>query len=146
MILDVVVGARPNFMKAAALFAIADQYPRLTLRLVHTGPHYDDNMSQVFLRDLELPEPVCHLGVGSGSHAKQTASIMVGYEEWVRSFRPDMTILVGDVNSTVACALVAAKEDIRIAHVEAGLRSFDRTMPEEINRVLTDGISDLMFV
>jgi UDP-N-acetylglucosamine 2-epimerase (non-hydrolysing) len=145
-IIDVIAGARPNFMKAAALFAVADQYPTMTLRLIHTGQHYDANMSEVFLRDLELPEPVCHLEVGSGSHAKQTAAIMTGYEQWIQSNRPHLTVVVGDVNSTVACALVAAKEGVRVAHVEAGLRSFDRTMPEEINRVLTDSISAMMFV
>lgn len=145
MIIDVIAGARPNFMKAAALFAVAHQYPTLTLRLVHTGQHYDANMSDVFFRDLELPEPIRHLGVGSGSHAEQTAAIMLGYEAWVKENRPDLVVVVGDVNSTVACALVAAKENIRVAHVEAGLRSFDLTMPEEINRIVTDSLSSLMF-
>lgn len=145
MILDVIAGARPNFMKIAALFAVAQDFPALELRFVHTGQHYDAAMSDVFLRELGLPEPACHLGVGSGSHAVQTAEIMKRYEEWVRNQRPDWTIVVGDVNSTIACTLVAAKEGIRVAHVEAGLRSFDRTMPEEINRILTDSISDLLF-
>lgn len=146
MIVDVIAGARPNFMKIAALFAVAGDFPSLTLRFVHTGQHYDYKMSEVFVQELGLPEPDCHLGVGSGSHAYQTADIMKGYEDWVKASRPDMCVVVGDVNSTVACTLVAAKAGITIAHVEAGLRSFDRTMPEEINRVLTDSISDLMFV
>lgn len=145
MILDVIAGARPNFMKIAALFAVAPDFPDLRLRFVHTGQHYDAAMSDVFLRELGLPEPACHLGVGSGSHAVQTAEIMKRYEEWVRERRPDWTVVVGDVNSTIACALVAAKEGIRVGHVEAGLRSLDRSMPEEINRVLTDSISDLLF-
>lgn len=146
MLVDVIAGARPNFMKAAALFAVANQYPPLILRLVHTGQHYDANMSDVFFRDLELPEPIRHLGAGSGSHAEQTATIMVGYEAWVKENHPDLVVVVGDVNSTAACALVAAKENIRVAHVEAGLRSFDLTMPEEINRIVTDSLSSLMFV
>jgi len=145
MLIDIIAGARPNFMKVAALFAIADQYPQLTLRLVHTGQHYDANMSDIFFRDLNLPEPVHHLGVGSSSHAQQTAAIMIGYETWVKANPPQMVVVVGDVNSTVACALVAAKEGIPIAHVEAGLRSFDLTMPEEINRIVTDSLSSLMF-
>lgn len=145
MILDVIAGARPNFMKIAALFAAASDFPDLQLRFIHTGQHYDAAMSDVFLSELGLPEPACHLGVGSGSHAVQTAEIMKRYEEWIRQHRPDWTVVVGDVNSTIACAIVAAKEGVRIAHVEAGLRSFDRTMPEEINRILTDSISDLLF-
>ncbi len=145
MIIDVIAGARPNFMKVAALFAVRDRYPELTLRLIHTGQHYDANMSDVFFEELGLPTPDQHLGVGSGSHSTQTAAIMTSYEACIRAVRPHMIVVVGDVNSTIACALVAAKEGIRVSHVEAGLRSFDRTMPEEINRVLTDSISDLMF-
>jgi UDP-N-acetylglucosamine 2-epimerase (non-hydrolysing) len=133
-------------MKVAALFTVAIDFPDLQLRLIHTGQHYDFNMSDVFMQQLGLPEPACHLGVGSGSHAAQTAEIMKGYENWIKAQRPDMCVVVGDVNSTIACALVAAKEEIKVAHVEAGLRSFDRTMPEEINRVLTDSISDVLFV
>jgi UDP-N-acetylglucosamine 2-epimerase (non-hydrolysing) len=144
--IDVIVGARPNFMKAAALFAVMDKFPFLKLRLIHTGQHYDAVMSDVFLKEFGLPKPVCHLGVGSGSHAEQTAEVMKGYEGWVQSNRPDMCIVVGDVNSTIACALVAAKSAIKVVHVEAGLRSFDKNMPEEINRILTDRISDLLFV
>jgi len=146
MIIDVIAGARPNFMKVAALFAVADQFPNIELRLIHTGQHYDANMSDVFFSDLGLPKPIRHLDVGSGSHATQTADVMTRYEQWVMETRPDLTLVVGDVNSTVACAIVAAKLHIPVAHVEAGLRSFDRTMPEEINRVLTDSISDFLFV
>ncbi len=145
-IIDIVAGARPNFMKVAALFAVAEKFPSLSLRLVHTGQHYDEAMSDVFFRDLGLPEPSCHLGVGSDSHAVQTAEIMKGYEAWINRSQPDICLVVGDVNSTLACSLVAAKFNIQVAHVEAGLRSFDRTMPEEINRVITDSISDFMFV
>jgi len=146
MIVDLITGARPNFMKVAALFAVAKQFPALTLRLIHTGQHADPNMSDVFLQELGLPEPACRLNVGGGSHAIQTAGIMIGYETWLSNHPADMAVLVGDVNSTVACALVAAKEGVKVAHVEAGLRSFDRRMPEEINRILTDSLSDLMFV
>lgn len=144
MQIDVIAGARPNFMKIAALYAVADEFPSLNLRFVHTGQHYDIKMSEIFLQELGLPEPACNLGVGSASHAVQTGDIMKGYEEWVNSNRPDWCVVVGDVNSTVACAMVAAKSGVSVAHVEAGLRSNDRTMPEEINRVLTDSISDLM--
>lgn len=145
-VIDLIVGARPNFMKAAALFAVVPQFPTLEIKLVHTGQHYDASMSDVFFNDLGLPDPACHLGVGSGSHAVQTARIMEGYEKWVVEHRPDLCMVVGDVNSTVACTLVAAKEHIPVAHVEAGLRSFDRGMPEEVNRVITDSISDMLFV
>ncbi len=146
MIIDMIAGARPNFMKIAALYAVAHEFPSLKLRFVHTGQHYDFKMSDIFLQQLGLPEPDCHLGVGSGTHAVQTAEIMKGYEGWVQQSHPDAMVVVGDVNSTVACALVAAKEGVPVAHVEAGLRSFDRTMPEEINRILTDSISDWLFV
>jgi UDP-N-acetylglucosamine 2-epimerase (non-hydrolysing) len=146
MLIDVIAGARPNFMKIAALYAVAHDFPGLKLRFVHTGQHYDFKMSDVILQQLGLPEPDCHLGVGSGTHAYQTAEIMKGYEGWVQQSKPDICVVVGDVNSTVACTLVAAKEGIAIAHVEAGLRSFDRTMPEEVNRILTDSLSDWMFV
>jgi len=146
IIVDVIVGARPNFMKAAALFAAAPDHPALALRLVHTGQHYDPAMSDVFLNELGLPNPACHLGVGSNRHAVQTADIMTGYDAWIQKRRPQVCLVVGDVNSTAACALTAVKEGILTAHVEAGLRSFDRSMPEEINRVLTDSISDLLFV
>lgn len=144
--IDIIVGARPNFMKVAALFAIADEFPSIELRLIHTGQHYDEAMSGVFLKELGLPEPVCNLGVGSSSHATQTAQIMIGYEQWVNKSRPEVCLVVGDVNSSIACALVAAKMQILVAHVEAGLRSFDRTMPEELNRIVTDSLSDFLFV
>ena len=162
-----VVGARPNFMKAAPLVAAIDrrnqcEHPRgpdvrsaATIRhiLVHTGQHYGQFMSDSFFADLDLPAPEIYLGVGSGSHAVQTAEIMRKFEEVVLQERPDVLVVVGDVNSTLACALVGAKSVFEdsgkrpfIAHVEAGLRSFDRTMPEEINRILTDQVSDLLFV
>ena len=141
-----VVGARPNFMKVAPLHFAFQKYPSVTHRIVHTGQHYDDNMSKVFFDDLELPRPDVYLGVGSGSHAAQTAKVMVEFEKIVLSEKPDLVIVVGDVNSTVACALVCSKLLIPVAHVEAGLRSFDRSMPEEINRILTDSISEYLFV
>ena len=126
-----VVGARPNFMKAAPVMREMAKYPQeFGQLLVHTGQHYDDNMSKVFFEDLELPQPDIYLGVGSGSHAQQTARIMLAFEPVLLDHWPDWVIVVGDVNSTVACALTAAKSGIRVAHVEAGLRSFDRTMPE----------------
>ena len=112
--------------------------------LVHTGQHYDATMSQVFFDELDLPRPDINLDVGSGSHAEQTAQIMLRFEPVIRKYQPDWVVVPGDVNSTLACALVACKLGIKIAHVEAGLRSFDRTMPEEINRVLTDSIADLL--
>lgn len=144
--IDIIAGARPNFMKVSALFAVKDQFPELNLRLIHTGQHYDPLMSTVFLEEFGLPKPVCNLEVGSASHAIQTAEIMRAYEQWILDNKPDLCVVVGDVNSTIACALTVAKFGISIAHVEAGLRSFDRTMPEEINRILTDSISDLLFV
>ncbi|MGE3180964.1 MAG: non-hydrolyzing UDP-N-acetylglucosamine 2-epimerase [Phycisphaerae bacterium] len=122
------------------------QFPKIEPLLVHTGQHYDEKMSDLFFRQLEIPEPDLNLEVGSGSHAKQTAEIMTRFEKVVDDHKPDWVLVVGDVNSTIACALVASKLHIKIAHVEAGLRSFDRTMPEEINRVLTDCISDKLFV
>lgn len=139
-----VVGARPNFMKAApVLRALRETGTRQTL--VHTGQHYDVNMSDSFFRELGMPEPDVNLSVGSGSHAKQTAEIMVRFEAVVTKHRPDLVLVYGDVNSTVAAALVSSKLSIRLGHVEAGLRSFDRSMPEEINRVVTDQLSDVLF-
>ncbi len=141
-----VVGARPNFMKAAPICAEMQQRPDdFDVKIVHTGQHYDAAMSDSFFKDLGLPEPDFHLGVGSASHTEQTAKIMLAFEPIVLSEKPDWVIVVGDVNSTVACALVASKLGVKVAHVEAGLRSFDRTMPEEINRIVTDAISDLLF-
>jgi UDP-N-acetylglucosamine 2-epimerase (non-hydrolysing) len=157
----IVVGARPNFMKAAPLIAAIREHnkklpagaEKIEAILVHTGQHYDSAMSDSFFADLELPKPDMHLGIGSGSHAVQTAEIMRRFEEVLLQEKPEAMIVVGDVNSTLACALVASKISMDskgtrplIAHVEAGLRSFDREMPEEINRVLTDHISDLLFV
>ena len=141
-----VVGARPNFMKIAPIMREMSKYPReFEQLLVHTGQHYDDNMSRVFFEQLELPRPNVNLEVGSGSHAWQAAQVMLRFEPVVRNYSPDWAVVVGDVNSTLACALVCAKLGVRVAHVEAGLRSFDRTMPEEINRVLTDHIADLLY-
>jgi len=139
-----VVGARPNFMKMAPIVRAAAG-SGLALELCHTGQHYDDNMSKVFFEDLELPRPDVYLGVGSGSHAAQTAVIMSEFEKVVLARKPDLVMVVGDVNSTLACSLVCAKLMIPVAHVEAGLRSFDRAMPEEINRMVTDILSDLLF-
>ena len=162
-----VVGTRPNFMKAAPIIAAIREHNKsvsagaggrsgseaLRHILVHTGQHYDQLMSDAFFADLDLPQPDVHLGVGSGSHAGQTAEIMRKFEEVLIREKPDVLVVVGDVNSTLACALVAAKISFDdggrrplIAHVEAGLRSFDRTMPEEINRILTDQLSDVLFV
>jgi UDP-N-acetylglucosamine 2-epimerase (non-hydrolysing) len=141
-----VVAARPNFMKVAPIMAEMAGYSNVFEQiLVHTGQHYDHNMSTVFFEELELPKPDIYLNVSSGTHAQQTARIMMAFEPVLLEHRPDWIIVVGDVNSTAACALTAAKLNIRVAHVEAGLRSFDRTMPEEINRVLTDHIADLLF-
>jgi UDP-N-acetylglucosamine 2-epimerase (non-hydrolysing) len=140
-----VVGARPNFMKAAPVRAALEAYPTLTQLLVHTGQHYDENMSQVFFRDLDLPRPDVNLEVGSGSHSVQTAEIMLRIERVLLEQKPGVVLVYGDVNSTVAAALVAVKLGISVAHVEAGLRSFDRSMPEEINRIITDRIADLLF-
>jgi len=139
-----VVGARPNFMKATpVLRALGRTGTRQTL--VHTGQHYDTNMSEVFFRQLEMPEPDINLGVGSGSHAQQTATIMARFEPVVLEQAPNLVLVYGDVNSTVAAALVCSKLQIPVGHVEAGLRSHDRTMPEEINRLLTDQISEFLF-
>jgi UDP-N-acetylglucosamine 2-epimerase (non-hydrolysing) len=140
-----VVGARPNLMKIAPLMDAYRTAPEIEPFLVHTGQHYDANMSELFFRQLGIPEPDLNLGVGSASHAVQTAEIMKAFEPVVLERRPDAVLVVGDVNSTIACGLVAVKRGIRLVHVEAGLRSFDREMPEEINRVLTDAISDLLF-
>jgi UDP-N-acetylglucosamine 2-epimerase (non-hydrolysing) len=140
-----VVGARPNFMKVAPLVAVMKQRPETFLPLVvHTGQHYDAAMSDSFFQDLDLPKPDRYLGVGSGSHAVQTAAIMQLFEPVVLEEKPDWVLVVGDVNSTIACALVCVKLGIKVAHVEAGLRSRDRTMPEEINRLLTDQIADVL--
>ena len=140
-----VVGARPNFVKAASIVHAAPARSEITLRLVHTGQHYDERMSTLFFRELGLPEPDAHLGVGSASHAVQTARVLEAFDGELDHHPCDCVIVVGDVNSTLACALVAAKRGVRVAHVEAGLRSRDRSMPEEINRILTDQLSDDLF-
>ena len=140
-----VVGARPNFMKIAPLMAEYQKHDNIEPLLVHTGQHYDEQMSNLFFKQLEIPEPDINLEAGSASHAVQTAEIMKAFEPVVLDYKPDIVLVVGDVNSTIACGLVAVKLGVKLAHVEAGLRSGDRSMPEEINRILTDSISDLLF-
>jgi UDP-N-acetylglucosamine 2-epimerase (non-hydrolysing) len=145
-----VAGARPNFMKVAPLIKAAQARnaqgigPVMECRLIHTGQHYDAQMSDVFFRELGIPAPHANLEAGSGSHARQTATVMLGFEPVCLQEKPDWVVVVGDVNSTLACTLVAVKLGVRVAHVEAGLRSFDRAMPEEINRILTDAVADLL--
>jgi UDP-N-acetylglucosamine 2-epimerase (non-hydrolysing) len=144
--IHLVAGARPNFMKIAPLWhALARANAGFDTAIVHTGQHYDDEMSDVFLRQFKLPKPDYALGCGGGSHAEQTAAVMIAYERVCVSDRPDWVIVVGDVNSTMATTLAAKKVLLRVAHLEAGLRSFDRTMPEEINRVVTDALADLLW-
>ncbi len=141
-----VVGARPNFMKMAPLIeALRPFSADISVHLIHTGQHYDERLSGLLFRQLALPEPDLYLGIGSGSHAQQTARVMMAFEEYCLAEKPDLVLLVGDVNSTLACCLVAAKLLIPVAHVEAGLRSRDRTMPEEINRIVVDSLADLLF-
>ncbi len=140
-----VAGARPNFIKIAPLMAALREHSEIEQCLVHTGQHYDERLSKVFFDDLQIDRPNVNLEVGSGSHAVQTARIMMAFEGVCVEWQPDLVVVVGDVNSTVACALVGAKLGIAIAHVEAGLRSFDWTMPEEINRVVTDRLADVLF-
>jgi len=142
----VVAGARPNFIKIAQLVTKLKRDKRFRCRLIHTGQHYDFEMSEVFFRDLKIPQPDVFLGAGSDSHAQQTARIMTAFEEALTGRPPDLVIVAGDVNSTLACSVTAAKMNIPVAHIEAGLRSFDRTMPEEINRIVTDALSSLHFV
>ena len=142
---DLIAAARPNFMKIAPLFHELAAQPWCVSRIVHTGQHYDANMSDAFFDDLGLPKPHVHLGVGSGSHAEQTGNVMIAYEQVCMESRPDWIVVVGDVNSTLACSLVGAKLHIPVAHLEAGLRSGDRKMPEEINRVATDAIVNLLW-
>jgi UDP-N-acetylglucosamine 2-epimerase len=141
----VLVGARPNFIKIAPLFWELKNHPEMKPVLVHTGQHYDFEMSQAFFRDLDIPKPDYNLGIGSGTHGAQTGLTMIEFEKIVVKEKPDVVIVVGDVNSTLAGALVAKKLHIPVAHIEAGLRSFDMDMPEEVNRVLTDHISDYLF-
>jgi UDP-N-acetylglucosamine 2-epimerase (non-hydrolysing) len=147
MIIHLIAGVRPNFMKVAPIIRAMGKYSqRIRCRLVHTGQHYDNAMSDVFFKELGIPTPDHHLGCGGGSHAEQTAKIMMAYEKLCLEEKPDLVLVVGDVNSTLACAIVAKKFHVQVAHVEAGLRSGDRAMPEEINRLVTDAISDLYFV
>ena len=141
-----IVGARPNFMKIAPIYRESLSYDQVKCMIVHTGQHYDYEMSEAFFEDLEIPEPHFFLNAGSGTHSVQTAKIMVAFEELCQEEGPDLVIVVGDVNSTLGCSIVAKKLLIEVAHVEAGLRSFDLTMPEEINRMVTDSISDYFFV
>ena len=141
-----IVGARPNFVKMAPLIHAMLRRPGLTPTLVHTGQHYDQAMSEQFFQDLEIRPPDFNLGVGSGTHALQTGQVMQRLDPILESLKPDMVLVVGDVNSTLAAAITAVKRGILVAHVEAGLRSFDRSMPEEINRILTDAVSDFLFV
>jgi UDP-N-acetylglucosamine 2-epimerase (non-hydrolysing) len=143
--IHLIMAARPNFMKVAPLYHALKKEEWADPILIHTGQHYDKNMSDSILADLELPAPHHHLGVGSGSHAEQTGKTMIEYEKVCLADKPDLVVVVGDVNATVACALVASKCARPLAHLEAGLRSFDRTMPEEINRIVTDSISDILW-
>ncbi len=145
--LFLVAGARPNFMKIAPIARALDGHrAHFDYRIVHTGQHYDREMSEVFFEELEIPAPHHHLGAGTGTHAQQTARIMLAFEELCLRERPDLVMVVGDVNSTLACSIVAKKLHIEVAHVEAGLRSGDMTMPEEVNRIVTDSITDHFFV
>jgi UDP-N-acetylglucosamine 2-epimerase (non-hydrolysing) len=143
--IDLIAAARPNFMKIAPLYHALAAEDWCAPRIVHTGQHYDPNMSDSFFRDLEMPAPHVHLGVGSGSHAEQTGGVMIAYEQAVLADRPDWIVVVGDVNSTAACAMVGTKLWIPVVHLEAGLRSRDRRMPEEINRLVTDAICDVLW-
>jgi len=145
IVIHLIAAARPNFMKIAPLYHALIKESWAKVVIVHTGQHYDLNMSDVFFQDLGLPEPHIHLGVGSGSHAEQTGQIMMAYEKILLKDPPDLVIVVGDVNSTMAATIAAVKLGIKVAHLEAGLRSFDRSMPEEINRMLTDAIADILW-
>jgi len=145
MQIHLIAAARPNFMKIAPLYHALKKEPWANPIIVHTGQHYDINMSDAFFRDLRLPEPGLHLGVGSGTHAEQTGKVMIAYEKVHLETQPNLVIVVGDVNSTMAAAVAAVKVSIKVGHLEAGLRSFDRTMPEEINRLVTDALADILW-
>ena len=146
MILHLVAAARPNFMKIAPLYhAMQKHRERFDIRIIHTGQHYDRNMSDSFFEDFHLPVPDVNFNIGGGSHAEQTAGILLAYEKYAQANRPDLVIVVGDVNATMACTLVAKKLNLKVAHLEAGLRSYDLTMPEEINRMVTDAIADIFW-
>ena len=140
-----VIGARPNFMKAAPVWSAINRMTDFDQILVHTGQHYDKLMSDIFFNELQIPIPDYNLNIGSDTHARQTAAIMIKFEELVNKLKPDLVLVYGDINSTVAAAMVCAKIQIPFAHVEAGLRSFDREMPEEINRLITDRLADMLF-
>jgi UDP-N-acetylglucosamine 2-epimerase (non-hydrolysing) len=146
MLIYLVAGARPNFMKIAPIVRALQAQQALTFKIIHTGQHYDRDMNEVFFEELGIPQPDLFMAAGGGSHAQQTAKIMIGFEDLCGSERPDAVLVVGDVNSTLACSIVAKKMGIPVAHVEAGLRSGDMSMPEEINRLVTDSISDWFFV
>lgn len=148
--LDIIAGARPNFMKIGPIIHAIHKHNessnnKITYRLIHTGQHYDKAMSESFFQQLNIPEPDLNLGAGGGSQAEQTAAIMIGYEKALNDWKPDLCIVVGDVTSTMACAIVAKKAWVKVAHVEGGIRSGDMTMPEEINRIVTDSITDYFF-
>jgi UDP-N-acetylglucosamine 2-epimerase (non-hydrolysing) len=143
--IHLIAAARPNFMKIAPLYHALIREVWAEPLIVHTGQHYDTNMSDAFFTDLGLPKPHVHLGIGSGSHAEQTGNVMIAYEKLILENRPDLVVVVGDVNSTVASTLAAVKLGVKVAHLEAGLRSFDRSMPEEINRVVTDALAELLW-
>ena len=143
--IHLIAAARPNFMKIAPLYHALNRDSEFSLVIIHTGQHYDINMSDVFFQDLDMPAPDIHLGVGSGTHAQMTAQVMTAYEEVLDTHKPDLIIVVGDVNSTMAVTLTASKLGIPVAHLEAGLRSYDRSMPEEINRVVTDALADILW-
>jgi UDP-N-acetylglucosamine 2-epimerase (non-hydrolysing) len=145
LVIHLVCGARPNFMKVAPLYHALASESWATPVIVHTGQHYDANMSGAFFTEFGLPTPHVSLGVGSGSHAEQTAGVMVLYEKVLREQQPDLVVVVGDVNSTMAATLAACKLGVKVAHLEAGLRSFDRRMPEEINRLVTDVLADVLW-
>ena len=145
MKIHLIAAARPNFMKIAPLYHELLKRKGVSPVIIHTGQHYDLNMSDIFFKDFNLPEPHIHLGVGSGSHAEQTGGVMIAYEKVLKTDKPELVVVVGDVNSTVAATLAAVKLGIKTAHLEAGLRSFDRTMPEEINRIVTDSIADYLW-
>jgi len=145
MMIHLVCAARPNFMKVAPLYHALKEEDWAIPVIIHTGQHYDPNMSDPFFEDLGLPKPDIYLGIGSGTHAEQTGKVMMAYEKILSDQEPDLVIVVGDVNSTLAVTIAASKLGIKVAHVEAGLRSFDRSMPEEINRIVTDALSDFLF-
>ena len=144
-LIHLIAAARPNFMKIAPLYHALNKEGWTAPVIVHTGQHYDLNMSDTFFRDLNLPKPHIRLGVGSGTHAEQTGGVMIAYEKVLEENKPDLVVVVGDVNSTVACTLAAVKLGIKVAHLEAGLRSFDRTMPEELNRLVADTLADILW-